>query len=171
MSVLPGPGRAWARGGCGCRRTGPARRRWPGRTRSWRPAPPGRGSYVGTDAFTGAPFCFDPWTLYAQGWLTNPNVLLAGVIGQGKSALAKTLAIRSIAAGRRGVRAGRPEGGVGPGRRRGRRHRGRARPGPADPAQPPRRGRPARPARRPRRGRRLHRPLAPAEHTALAAGP
>ena len=58
------------------------------------------GVLVGTDALTGEPFCFDPWDLYAAGLLTNPNVLLAGVIGQGKSALAKPLALRSIAAGR-----------------------------------------------------------------------
>lgn len=58
------------------------------------------GVPVGVDAFTGGLFCFDPWALYGAGELTNPNVLLAGVIGQGKSALAKSLALRSIAAGR-----------------------------------------------------------------------
>ncbi|HEY3547375.1 MAG TPA: ATP-binding protein [Propionicimonas sp.] len=61
---------------------------------------PDRGVPVGVDLFTGGVFCFDPWTQYFDGELTNPNVLLAGVIGQGKSALAKSLAIRSIAAGR-----------------------------------------------------------------------
>ena len=65
------------------------------------PAPSDVGVYVGVDAVTGGPFCFDPWALYTAGVLTNPNVLLAGVIGQGKSALAKSLAVRSIAAGRR----------------------------------------------------------------------
>ena len=69
-----------------------------------------RGVYVGTDAFTGSAFCFDPWTLYAEGVLTNPNMLLAGVIGQGKSALAKSLAVRSIAAGRRVYVPGDPKG-------------------------------------------------------------
>lgn len=68
------------------------------------------GVYVGTDAFTGSVFCFDPWTLYVDGVLTNPNVLLAGVIGQGKSALAKSLAVRSIAAGRRVYVPGDPKG-------------------------------------------------------------
>ncbi|MCA0328463.1 MAG: ATP-binding protein [Actinobacteria bacterium] len=62
------------------------------------------------DALTGGPFCFDPWALYAAGTLTNPNVLLAGVIGQGKSALAKSLAVRSIAAGRRVYVPGDPKG-------------------------------------------------------------
>lgn len=73
-------------------------------------APLDRGVYVGTDAFTGSAFCFDPWTLYAEGVLTNPNMLLAGVIGQGKSALAKSLAVRSIAAGRRVYVPGDPKG-------------------------------------------------------------
>jgi len=66
--------------------------------------------YIGTDALTGGPFCYDPWSLYAAGVLTNPNVLLAGVIGQGKSALAKSLAVRSIAAGRRVYVPGDPKG-------------------------------------------------------------
>ena len=68
------------------------------------------GVLVGSDALTEEPFCFDPWDLYAAGGLTNPNVLLAGVIGQGKSALAKTLALRSIAAGRRVYVPGDPKG-------------------------------------------------------------
>lgn len=59
------------------------------------------GIPVGLDAFTRTLFCFDPWALYAAGELTNPNVLLAGVIGQGKSSLAKSIALRSITAGRR----------------------------------------------------------------------
>ncbi|MCZ3390018.1 MAG: ATP-binding protein [Actinomycetia bacterium] len=74
------------------------------------PAPSDTGVYVGTDALTGGPFCFDPWSLYTAGVLTNPNVLLAGVIGQGKSALAKSLAVRSIAAGRRVYVPGDPKG-------------------------------------------------------------
>lgn len=68
------------------------------------------GTYVGADVLTGSPFCFDPWALYNAGVLTNPNVLLAGVIGQGKSALAKSLAVRSIAAGRRVYVPGDPKG-------------------------------------------------------------
>lgn len=68
------------------------------------------GTYVGTDALTGEPFSFDPWALYAAGIVTNPNMVLAGVIGQGKSALAKSLAVRSIAAGRRVYVSGDPKG-------------------------------------------------------------
>lgn len=74
------------------------------------PAPLDRGVYVGTDAFSGSAFCFDPWTLYAEGLITNPNMLLAGVIGQGKSALAKSLAVRSVAVGRRIYVPGDPKG-------------------------------------------------------------
>ncbi|WP_223203419.1 ATP-binding protein [Cellulomonas soli] len=68
------------------------------------------GVPVGVEAFTGGLFCFDPWALYGAGELTNPNVLLAGVIGQGKSALAKSLALRSIAAGRAVYVPGDPKG-------------------------------------------------------------
>lgn len=69
-----------------------------------------QGVPVGVDLVSGGPFCFDPWTQYADGTLTNPNMLLAGVIGQGKSALAKSLALRSIAAGRTVYVPGDPKG-------------------------------------------------------------
>lgn len=59
------------------------------------------GVYVGTDLYSGAAFCFDPWVLYARGVLTAPNMVLAGIVGSGKSALAKALTTRSIAFGRR----------------------------------------------------------------------
>jgi type IV secretory pathway VirB4 component len=59
------------------------------------------GTYVGTDVFSGGAFTFDPWVLYGHGLITNPNALIAGVVGTGKSALAKSLACRSIALGRR----------------------------------------------------------------------
>lgn len=68
------------------------------------------GTLVGTDALSGAPFCFDPWDLYGDGVVTNANVLLAGGISEGKSALAKTLALRSIGAGRRVYVPGDPKG-------------------------------------------------------------
>ena len=68
------------------------------------------GVPVGQDALTGGPFCFDPWALYSAGDLTNPNLFLAGVIGQGKSALAKSLAMRSITAGRSVYVPGDPKG-------------------------------------------------------------
>ncbi len=68
------------------------------------------GVYIGQDAWSGGGFCFDPWTLYAQGVLTNPNCLLAGVVGKGKSCLAKSMATRSIAVGRRVYVPGDPKG-------------------------------------------------------------
>lgn len=68
------------------------------------------GVYIGQDAWSGGGFCFDPWVLYADGVLTNPNCLLAGVVGRGKSFLAKSLATRSIAFGRRVYVPGDPKG-------------------------------------------------------------
>ena len=68
------------------------------------------GVLVGEDLFSGGSFCFDPWTLYQHGVITNPNVLLAGVIGVGKSALAKCLVCRSLAFGRRAYIPGDPKG-------------------------------------------------------------
>jgi len=59
------------------------------------------GTFIGQDAWSGAGFCFDPWTAYAHGHVTNPNVLLAGVIGKGKTTLGMALATRSLAFGRR----------------------------------------------------------------------
>ncbi|GAA2731433.1 ATP-binding protein [Pedococcus aerophilus] len=70
----------------------------------------GEGVYVGQDAWSGGGFCFDPWALYRQGVITNPNCLLAGVVGKGKSCLAKSLATRSIAFGRRVYVPGDPKG-------------------------------------------------------------
>ena len=68
------------------------------------------GVFIGQDAWSGGGFCYDPWTLYAEGTLTNPNALLAGVVGKGKSCLAKSIATRSIAFGRRVYVPGDPKG-------------------------------------------------------------
>ncbi|MCX4529242.1 ATP-binding protein [Streptomyces sp. NBC_01551] len=60
------------------------------------------GIYIGKDLHAEGSFTFDPFELYGKvEGFTNPNVLLAGVIGQGKSALAKSLALRSVAFGYR----------------------------------------------------------------------
>ncbi|MFF5719325.1 ATP-binding protein [Streptomyces buecherae] len=60
------------------------------------------GIYIGRDVHAEASFVFDPFALYGKvEGFTNPNLLLAGVIGQGKSALAKSFALRSIAFGYR----------------------------------------------------------------------
>src|SRR6185503_1738743 len=68
------------------------------------------GTFIGQDAWSGGGFCFDPWVLYQRGVITNPNALLAGVVGKGKSFLAKSLATRSMAFGRRVYVPGDPKG-------------------------------------------------------------
>jgi type IV secretory pathway VirB4 component len=68
------------------------------------------GVFIGQDSWSTAAFVYDPWTFYKQGVLTNPNQLLAGVIGKGKSMLAKSLATRSIAFGRKVYVPGDPKG-------------------------------------------------------------
>jgi type IV secretory pathway VirB4 component len=60
----------------------------------------GRGVYVGRDSGGGA-FCFDPWVLYGDGTLDDPNTIVLGKLGQGKSALVKTLLWRMLLFGRR----------------------------------------------------------------------
>jgi type IV secretory pathway VirB4 component len=59
-----------------------------------------RGVFIGRDAGGGA-FCFDPWSLYRDGVLDDPNVIVLGKLGQGKSALVKTLLWRMLLFGRR----------------------------------------------------------------------
>ncbi len=60
----------------------------------------GRGVFVGRDSSGGA-FCYDPWVLYADGVLDDPNAIVLGKLGQGKSALVKTLLWRMLLFGRR----------------------------------------------------------------------
>src|ERR1700742_488372 len=60
----------------------------------------GRGVYIGHDSGGGA-FCYDPWVLYGDGALDDPNVIVLGKLGQGKSALVKTLLWRMLLFGRR----------------------------------------------------------------------
>ena len=60
------------------------------------------GIYVGDDVCGGgSAFCYDPWELYAAGLLTNPNMLVTGQVGRGKSALVKSYCARSLVFGRR----------------------------------------------------------------------
>ena len=60
----------------------------------------GRGAFIGRDTSGGA-FCFDPWVLYDEGQLDDPNAIVIGKLGQGKSALVKTLLWRMLLFGRR----------------------------------------------------------------------
>src|SRR5947209_18786416 len=60
----------------------------------------GRGVFIGRDSSGGA-FCYDPWVLYGDGILDDPNAIVLGKLGQGKSALVKTLLWRMLLFGRR----------------------------------------------------------------------
>jgi type IV secretory pathway VirB4 component len=60
----------------------------------------GRGVFIGRDSSGGA-FCYDPWVLYREGVLDDPNTIVLGKLGQGKSALVKTLLWRMLLFGRR----------------------------------------------------------------------
>jgi type IV secretory pathway VirB4 component len=51
----------------------------------------------------GGEFVFDPFDAYGAGLVSNPNVLVAGAIGAGKSTFVKMLVDRALARGRRVV--------------------------------------------------------------------
>lgn len=55
---------------------------------------------IGRDIY-GAFFAYDPFDLYNAGILTNPNMVVLGQVGRGKSALIKTYLYRQFAFGRR----------------------------------------------------------------------
>lgn len=69
-----------------------------------------QGVFVGQDLFSGGSFVYDPWELYRRGAITAPNVVLAGIVGSGKSSLAKSLYTRSLPFGRRVYIPGDPKG-------------------------------------------------------------
>ena len=58
------------------------------------------GAFIGRDLL-GGPFAYDPFELYAHGALTNPNMVVIGQIGRGKSAFVKTYLWRQRVFGRR----------------------------------------------------------------------
>ena len=68
------------------------------------------GIFVGQDLYSGGSFVYDPWVLYARGLITAPNLVLAGIVGSGKSSLAKSLYTRSLPFGRRVYVPGDPKG-------------------------------------------------------------
>src|SRR5271154_6320699 len=59
-----------------------------------------RGVVIGDDLLGGS-FVFDPFELYAQGVVSNPNMVVFGQIGRGKSAFVKTYLWRQAVFGRR----------------------------------------------------------------------
>ena len=59
-----------------------------------------RGVVIGDDLLGGS-FVFDPFELYAQGIISNPNMVVFGQIGRGKSAFVKTFLWRQAVFGRR----------------------------------------------------------------------
>lgn len=61
------------------------------------------GVLLGTDVLSGAPFCYDPFELYRRGVISNPNMLVIGELGSGKSALKKSYLLRQSVFGRRCV--------------------------------------------------------------------
>jgi hypothetical protein len=60
----------------------------------------GRGVLIGRDLLGGA-FVYDPFELYRRGLLTNPNMVVFGQIGRGKSSFVKTYLWRQAVFGRR----------------------------------------------------------------------
>ncbi len=62
---------------------------------------PAAGVLIGVNHLAGgAAFCYDPWECYATGTVTSPNMVVAGQLGKGKSALVKTYLSRQLLAGR-----------------------------------------------------------------------
>jgi hypothetical protein len=59
-----------------------------------------RGVVIGNDLLGGS-FVFDPFELYAAGVVSNPNLVVFGQIGRGKSAFVKTFLWRQAVFGRR----------------------------------------------------------------------
>src|SRR5579875_3486618 len=59
-----------------------------------------RGALIGRDLLGGV-FAYDPFELYAEGRLSNPNMIVFGQIGRGKSAFVKTYLWRQAVFGRR----------------------------------------------------------------------
>ena len=58
------------------------------------------GVYLGFNRLAGDnAFCFDPFELYTRDILTNPNMLVLGEPGSGKSAAIKTFLYRSVGVG------------------------------------------------------------------------
>jgi type IV secretory pathway VirB4 component len=60
---------------------------------------PAAGAYIGVDCLSGGAFACHPVEWLRRGLITNPNLLVTGVPGAGKSATLKALAVRLAAYG------------------------------------------------------------------------
>jgi len=60
---------------------------------------PATGAYMGVDCLSGAAFSCHPIEWLHAGLVSNPNILITGVPGAGKSAIVKALAMRLMAYG------------------------------------------------------------------------
>jgi hypothetical protein len=67
---------------------------------------PAAGAYIGVDCLTGGSFCCHPLAWLAAGLTSNPNVVITGLPGAGKSATMKALALRLMPYGVRAFVAG-----------------------------------------------------------------
>ncbi|MFG1928929.1 type VI secretion protein [Cryptosporangium sp. NPDC048952] len=105
--AVPPPPRGWARPNAGRAPRTPAVPAYRGSTHqvqglypwlygaSLAPA----GAYVGVDCLSGGAFACHPIEWLRRGYVTNPNLLITGVPGAGKSATIKALALRMMAYG------------------------------------------------------------------------
>jgi hypothetical protein len=101
------PGRGWARRGAGRAPQPPPPRVFRGSTSQvqglypWLHGArlPQAGAYVGVDCLSGAAFACHPVEWLRLGLITNPNLLVTGLPGAGKSATIKALALRLMAYG------------------------------------------------------------------------
>ena len=96
------------------------------------------GLFIGQDMYSGSAFAFDAFELYRRGIITAPNMILAGIVGAGKSALIKSLYTRSIAFGEARLPPRRPQRRTLGHRRGGRGQSHPPRPRHDGPPQPPR---------------------------------
>jgi type IV secretory pathway VirB4 component len=77
-------------------------------------APSLDGPLLGLDARSGGAFCFEPFAAYAAHAITNPNLLILGEVGSGKSTVAKLLCWIESALLGRSVAILDPKGEYGP---------------------------------------------------------
>ena len=93
------------------RASGHLRDAWRARIRSSpKAASAPTGCSSGKTSTPAASFVYDPWVLYARGIITAPNVVLAGIVGSGKSSSPSRLYTRSLPFGRRVYVPGDPKG-------------------------------------------------------------